>query len=184
MSLSTTIARPYAKAIFSIAKNTNTFDEWDNILSYLSLVIEDINGIAFIKNKTITQNEKIQGLLNFLISADILNDNTKVMCNNFLKILAYYNRLLNIKNIKNLYIKYVNIELNKLDAKIELATQITNDQKNEIISCIATKFNKKVSATFEINESLLGGFLIKIEDFVLDASIAGNLISLRNKIMI
>ena len=48
-----TIARPYAKAIFNIAKKNNKFDEWDNVLSYLSIITSDKNVVDLIKNKTI-----------------------------------------------------------------------------------------------------------------------------------
>lgn len=183
MSVSTTIARPYARAIFDIAKNNNTFDEWDKILSYLSNITEDKNIIDFIKNKTISHDHKAFMLNDILNLTQLFEVDIKKLCNNFIKTLAYYNRLLYISEIKNLYTKHVNAQLGKLEAFIEVAFQINNNQKDEIILCLSNKFDKKVSALFKLNEALLGGFLIKIGDTVLDASIAGNLISLRNKIM-
>lgn len=184
MSVSTTIARPYAKAIFNIAKHKSEFDEWDNILSYLSLIAENKNGIFFIKNKTIGHEKKAQIINDILISKNILNDNIKILLNNFIKTLAYYNRLIYVKDIKDIYIKYVNIYLSKIEAHIEIANNITQELKDEILKCLTKKFNKEISAVFQINESLIGGFLIKIEDSVLDASILGNLNSLKNKIIV
>lgn len=183
MSASTTIARPYARAIFDIAKNNNTFDEWDKILSYLSCITEDRNIIDFIKNKTIGHDRKSQMINDLLNFTNVFEFNTKILCNNLIKTLAYYNRLLYVSEITKLYIKHVNTQLGKLEALISLASQISNEQKDEIIVCLSNKFGKKISALFNVNEALLGGFLIKIDDTVLDASITGNLISLRNKIM-
>ncbi|HFL8819329.1 MAG TPA: F0F1 ATP synthase subunit delta [Candidatus Azoamicus sp. OHIO2] len=184
MSVSTTIARPYARAIFDIAKNNNSFDEWDNLLSYLSCILENKNINDFIKNKTICHDDKALLINNLLNLKQSFNVTTQVLCNSFVKALAYYNRLLYLNEIKNLYVKHVNTYLGKLEALIEIASNISNETKNEIIICLANKFEKKISALFNINEVLLGGFVVKIDDFVLDASIAGNLISLRNKIMV
>ncbi len=183
MSASTTIARPYARAIFDIAKNNNTFDEWDNVLSYLSFIIEDKNANDFVKNKTIGYENKALMINNILDAKSEINNNIKNLSQNFIKVLAYHGRLLYIKEIKDIYIKHVNIKLDKLETSIELATLITNEQKDEIIMSLSNKFNKKVSAIFKTNEKLLGGFLIKMGDSVIDASIAGNIVLLRNKIM-
>ena len=97
---------------------------------------------------------------------------------------AYYGRLLCIKDIYALYKNYVNIELGRIEVVIKVASAISNIQKDEIINCLANKFDKKISAFFEVDESLLGGFLVKTGDFVLDSSLIGNLNSLRTKIMI
>jgi F-type H+-transporting ATPase subunit delta len=179
----TTIARPYARAIFNIAKNKNKFDEWDNILSYLSLILCDKNAIDFIKNKTVGYDNKAHMIINLINFKNTFDPEVKLLCNNFINVLAYYGRLLYITEIKELYIKHVNSELGRVEAFVEISNAITNEQKDEIISCLSKKLNKKVTALFNVNENLLGGFLVKIDDSVLDASIAGNLISLRNKIM-
>jgi F-type H+-transporting ATPase subunit delta len=184
MSANTTIARPYARAIFDIAKNDNTFDKWDNILSYLSVILEEKIAIDFIKNKTISCDDKALIINALLKVTHVLDNKVEILCKNFIQVLAYYNRLLYIKEIKNLYTKHVNIQLERIEALIETAYDINNDQKDEIILCLSKKFDKKISALFNVNDTLLGGFLIRIGDFVLDASIAGNIISLRNKIII
>ncbi len=178
-----TIARPYAKAIFNIAKKNNKFDEWDNALSYLSFILSDPTVISFIKNKTVGYEHKSQIISTLFLAKDSLDSDVKNLCANFIKVLAYYSRLLYVNEIKALYVKHINFELGKIEAIIEISTNISNEEKENIINSLSKKFNKKVSALFKINENLLGGFLIKIGDSVLDASLMGNLISLRNKIM-
>ncbi|MCB1712159.1 MAG: F0F1 ATP synthase subunit delta [Candidatus Riesia sp.] len=178
-----TIARPYAKAIFNIAKKNNKFDEWDNVLSYLSFIISDENVVDFIKNKTIGHETKSQVISSIFFMKDSIDDSVKDLCSNFIKVLAYHSRLLYANEIKELYVKHVNFHLGKVEATVEVSAQINNEEKEEIVLCLSKKLDKKVSALFNVNENLLGGFLIRIDDSVLDASIAGNLISLRNKIM-
>ncbi|HIH2762158.1 MAG TPA: F0F1 ATP synthase subunit delta [Candidatus Azoamicus sp.] len=184
MSENITIARPYAKAIFSIAKSGDMLNEWDKVLSYLSIMMTDEVVVYFIKNKTISHELKSKLIIEFIDFQDTFNKDIQIFCINFINSLSYYGRLLYIKDIYSLYKNYVNIELGRVEAIVKVASSINNVQKEEIINCLSSKFNKKISALFEVDESLFGGFWVKTGDFVLDASIVGNLNSLRTKIMI
>ncbi len=183
MSESITIARPYAKAVFDIAKSRNMLNEWDKFLSYLSIMTNDDNVVNFIKNRTIGYNDKSRVIIDFLDSRNSFSKNIWSVCVNFVNVLAYYGRLLCVSDISILYKQYMNAELGRVEAVVKVAHAINGSQKELIVDCLSKRFNKKVSALFEIDEGLLGGFLVKTGDFVLDASIAGNLVSLRTKIM-
>ncbi len=184
MSRNITIARPYAKAIFDLAKRDKSLNEWCDLLRCLSHIINKDNISKFLKNKTISHYKKSHAIINFLDFNFFLNKSVKQLYINFINTLAYYNRLLYLKDIFILYKRYLNLELGYIDVFIKTACVINNVQKNNIINRLSKRFNKKILATFETDMSLLGGFLIKVDDFVLDASIAGNLISLRINIMI
>lgn len=184
MSENITIARPYAKAIFDIAKSGNMLTEWDKLLSYLSIMISDEIVIYFIKNKTISHELKSNLIIEVIDFQNTFSKDIQSFCINFISSLSYYGRLLCIKDIYALYKNYVNIELGRVEALVKVACSINNVQKEDIINCLSNKFNKKISALFEVDENLLGGFWVKTGDFVLDASIVGNLNSLRTKIMI
>jgi len=184
MAENITIARPYAKAVFHIAKNANMLNEWDKFLSYLSIMINDEVVVSFIKNKTISYDIKSNLIIEFIDFENTFSKDIQNLCVNFINSLSYYGRLLCVKDIYALYKNYVNIELGRIEVVIKVASTISNIQKDEIIICLANRFNKKISAFFEVDENLLGGFLIKTGDFVLDSSLIGNLNSLRTKIMI
>jgi len=184
MSENITIARPYAKAIFYIAKSNNMLNEWDKLLSYMSIMIDDEVVVNFVKNKTISHELKSNLIIDFIDFQNTFSKDIQKFCINFINSLSYYGRLLCIKDIYALYKNYVNIELGRIEAVIKVAYSINNIQKEEIINCLSKRFDKKISALFEVDEGLLGGFWVKTGDFVLDASVIGNLNSLRTKIMI
>lgn len=184
MSENMTIARPYAKAIFSLAKNSKTLDEWSNFLSYLSVITNEISIISFIKNKTIYHTEKSKNIFKLLDSCNVINENIKEKCKNFIDLLSCYGRLLCVKDIIFLYRQYVNVELNRIETIIKTAYLLNNNQKDQIVNSLSKKFDKNVLASFEINEEILGGFIVKTGDFVLDGSIIGNLNFLRSKIIV
>lgn len=184
MSEYLTIARPYAKAIFCIAKKYNSLEDWNSILSCLSNILVDINIISFIKNRTINYSDKsrvITDLFDFDVSFD---KNQHLFFVDFINVLSYYGRLLCIKDIYFLYKRYMNVEIGCIDAIVKVSCTVNNYQKDDIVNYLSKKFDKKVSAVFDVDESLIGGFLVKVGDCVLDASIAGNLSSLNTKIML
>jgi len=184
MSEYITIARPYARAIFDIAKKNDALNEWDKLLSYLSIMTSDHTVISFIKNRTIDCNDKARVIVDFLDLHDSFDKNVLNLFSNFINVLSYYGRLLCIRDIYDMYKQYMNVELGRIDAIVKVAYTLNSSQKEHIINCLAKRFDKKVSALFEIDEGLLGGFLVRTGDFVLDASITGNLVSLRTKIMV
>jgi len=184
MSENITIARPYAKAIFDIANKGDMLLEWDKLLSSLSIITENIVIENFLKNKTISYNDKSKIIIDSLKSYRALNKNLLDICINFVKILSYYGRLLCMAEIYSLYKQYMNLKLGRLDAVINIAHAVNNIQKEYIISCLSKRFNKEISALFIIDEKILGGVLIKIGDYTLDGSVNGNLISLKERIVI
>lgn len=184
MSEYITIARPYAKAIFSIAKRDNSFNEWNDFLKILFDTINDPSFENFLKNRTISFDDKSK-IINEIIELNTSFDKGLLsIFSKFLYVLAYYGRLLCIKDIYILYKKYMNIELSCIEAIVKVPYSISNSQKDNIMESLSKRFNKKVSISFEIDEMLLGGFLVKVGDFVLDASISGNLTSLSTKIIL
>jgi len=75
MSEYITIARPYAKAIFDIAKNSNSLESVDSFLNYLVNVVNDPSVISIIKNRTINYNDKSRMIIGFFDNFDFNLDN-------------------------------------------------------------------------------------------------------------
>ena len=65
-----------------------------------------------------------------------------------------------------------------MTANIVVATKITKKETDEIIKNLEKKLNKKIEATVEIDQSILGGSVITVGDTVIDASVKGQLESL------
>ena len=93
-----TIARPYARAIFSVALKHNCCANWLEYLLLLSNITSNQKVILFLKNPMICIDKKIHLL------TSCCSNTTDIIFTNFLKILATRNRLLFLSSIFKLFV--------------------------------------------------------------------------------
>ncbi len=67
--------------------------------------------------------------------------------------------------------------------RVESPTELSPSSKNGIKQFIGNSFKKEVELEFSFNPSLIGGFVLTIEDNMLDKSVKGELEKLRKKLM-
>lgn len=167
-----TIARPYAQAVFDLAKEQKKLKAWSETLSLLSQVVED-DAV-----KSVINDSKVQDTDREKLILDICKKNISKEGENFIKLLIENKRLLILPFISETFENLKANEEGSVTANIVVATKITKKETDEIIKNLEKKLNKKIEATVEIDQSILGGSLITVGDTVIDASVKGQLESL------
>ena len=167
-----TIARPYAQAVFDLAKEQSQLQVWSDTLSLLSHVVEDEAVKSVINDSKLLDTDKEKLIL------DICKKNINKEGENFVKLLIENKRLLILPFISEAFENLKANEEGSVTANIVVATKITKKETDEIIKNLEKKLNKKIEATVEIDQSILGGSVITVGDTVIDASVKGQLESL------
>jgi F-type H+-transporting ATPase subunit delta len=167
-----TIARPYAQAIFDLAKDQKKLNDWSEMLKLLSGVVENDSIKSVIQDSKILESDKEKLLFN------ICQKKISGECENLIKLLIENKRLLVLPFISDAFESLKANEENSVSAKIIVATKITKKETDEIVKNLEKKLNKKIEASVEIDESILGGSVITVGDTVIDASVKGQLQSL------
>jgi len=167
-----TIARPYAQAVFDLAKEQSQLQAWSDTLSLLSHVVEDEAVKSVINDSKLLDTDKEKLIL------DICKKNINKEGENFVKLLIENKRLLILPFISETFENLKANEEGSVTANIVVATKITKKETDEIIKNLEKKLNKKIEATVEIDQSILGGSVITVGDTVIDASVKGQLESL------
>jgi len=80
--------------------------------------------------------------------------------------------------------KLYNILNNKLPITVESAIELDDKIKERIIGKAAEKTNMTILPEYKLNKELKGGVLVRIEDWVFDASIKNQLKRLKNKLIL
>ena len=80
------------------------------------------------------------------------------------------------------YMEMYRAKHNILSTQVTTATELTEDSYNKIKAFIKQTFNADAEIDVHIDPSLIGGFILDIENTRMDASIAGQLNALKNKL--
>ena len=171
-----TLARPYAKAVFELAIESDNFDEWLNNLQFLTKLIEDPTISAAIDNPELGKNKLISILLE--VSEDHLSESAQ----SFVKILVDNQRLRAIPQIALQYEQLKAEHQGYIKVDIVSAYSLNQPQEQEIKARLNKRLGKSVDINFTVDKSLLGGFLIRAGDEVIDVSVKGRLEQLASEL--
>ena len=164
-----TIARPYAVAIFNLAKEEKTLSEWSDMLSLMSEIIknEDIN--SFINDSKVLDTDREKLILN------ICGDKINASGQNLIKLLVEYKRLSILSEITLLFEELKDKDEGVIEAEIIMAEQPDKKMVENLLIILEKKFNKKIEGKVVIDRSIVGGTKIIVGDTVIDASVRGQL---------
>lgn len=93
----------------------------------------------------------------------------------FLKVIGRHGRLGILRPIIRNARKQWDVRQNQVAVQLELAHQIDEALKQQLIDLIAQRLNTKPVVTVEINPDLIAGFVVRAGDRVFDASVRTNL---------
>ena len=164
-----TIARPYAVAIFNLAKEENALSEWSDMLSFMSGVVENKAINSFVLDSKVLDTDREQLILN--ICGDKINSSGK----NLIKLLVEYKRLLILTKITLLFEELKAKDEGVIEAEIIMADQPDKKMVENLLISLEKRFNKKIEGKVVIDRSIVGGTKIIVGDTVIDASVRGQL---------
>jgi F-type H+-transporting ATPase subunit delta len=165
----TTIARPYAQAVFETASEESKLTEWSEMLGLLEAVVTDA------QMKAVLTNPKLDAaaLSDFVLGVcgELLNETGS----NLVKVLADARRLAIIPEINNLFEQLRAEAEGVIEVAVTSAYELAADQQAAISETMAKRLGRKVEITSDIDASLIGGVVIRAGDSVIDASVKGRL---------
>lgn len=170
------IARPYAEAVFSLASESANLDLWSDMLELMSTVVSDNAMNSIIGNPSVDANKLTEILLE--IGGGHIND----QCQNLLKLLVRNKRVPVLPEISSQYEALKNQSEGTIDVVITSAFEMKPAQEKVIADALKKKFNREISISNLTDESLIGGIRIKAGDVVIDGSIKGQLGKLANEL--
>ena len=176
MSDGTTIARPYAEALFQISLDEG--QDFKDELNYLAAVLRDKNLNLYLSNPAVSKNKGKEFVLSFLPG------NFSQSLKNFFELLVDNSRVTFFEEILQQFHELENEHNKKLEAKILSAFELLDNQKDSIKERLEKKFNKKVVLSCIVDKTLIGGVTISIGDYVIDGSIKRNLEVIKNSILV
>ena len=164
-----TIARPYAVAIFDLAKEEKALSEWADMLSLMSRIIENDDINSFINDSKVLDKDREKLIL------DVCGDKINASGQNLIKLLVEYKRLSILSEITLLFEELKAKDEGVIEAEIIMADQPDKKMVANLLKSLEKRFNKKIEGKVVIDKSIIGGTKIIVGDTVIDASVRGQL---------
>lgn len=165
----TTLARPYAQAVFKTAVENNAVSAWSDMLALLAIVMQDTQMIPVFVNPKVSRQQLTQLLI------DICGNQLNANGINLLKLLVKNERLVLAPQIAKLYESFKAQQQGYIDVEVISAYALTKDEQVKLANILTQKLHKKAHISTSIDKRLLGGFLAKAGNKVIDGSIKGQL---------
>jgi F-type H+-transporting ATPase subunit delta len=178
-----TVARPYAEALFEVARDNNALDELSASLATASKLLDDGQVVMFLGEPALTDEQRLeflQGLFATAVGEGSVFAGGSQHGTNFLKLLLENGRVAALPEIAEQFEALKAQVENTIDAVITAAAPLSAAQQQEIAGSLAKKLGREVRISTEIDENLIGGAVIRAGDVVIDGSLRARLDGLAN----
>jgi len=172
----TTIARPYAEAVFQRAVETDKLDLWSDMLGLLGAMVKDPALSGLIVNPKLTTAQKTELMLE--IGGAHLDDEGQ----NLVKLLAENGRLGVIAEIANAYEQRKAEHEGTVDVFVTTAFELKPAQEEQLSNVLKAKLGREIRISSKIDPELIGGFRLSAGDMVIDGSVSGQLSQLAHEL--
>ncbi len=174
MAEPSTIARPYAEAVFMLADGAGKLADWSAAIANLSAVAADSRVRAVIGDPRLSA-AKVAGLLVSILAGKLPADGE-----NFVRVLAENGRLNVVTEIRGHFEALKNEREATVEAEIYTAFEMDQAQVADLVSRLEKKTGRKVKTRVSVDKTLIGGVKVVIGDKVIDGSVRAQLGALEN----
>jgi F-type H+-transporting ATPase subunit delta len=170
------LARVYSEALFDAAKAQGKIDLVRDQLGSLAQALEERQELRlFFFSPLFSTRERKEGLARLLVGADPIFVN-------FLKVLIDNHRMPVIFRVRRQYDALWREEHRLLPVEVTSAIEIDDEIARQIKERVEEQTGRRVELTRRVDESILGGLIVRVSNLILDASIRNQLERLRRQV--
>lgn len=172
-----TIARPYALAAFKQAKEEGKLGDWSEMIETLATIVADPLMKGLIANPRIKRDQLADLIID--VGGKALSDTGK----NFIRVLAEKGRLKYLPEVRRIFEEKRAESEGRSRVEVTSAFELNDDQKKKITSAMSKRLGTEIDLSVHVDDSLIGGVVIRAGDLVIDASLRGRMSRLANTLL-
>ena len=175
-SISAGIAERYATAMFEIAQEAKTLDKLESGVNDLAAALEASADLSdLISSPVISRSE--QGAAIDAIAAKM---KLAPVLANTLSLMAQKRRLFVLPQLVKALRARLADHRGEVTAEVITAKALTKAQSDKLAETLSGRFGKTITIETRVDESIIGGLIVKVGSKMIDTSIASKLSSLQN----
>ncbi|HEY9278727.1 MAG TPA: F0F1 ATP synthase subunit delta [Eoetvoesiella sp.] len=170
-----TIARPYAEALFASAQGDQAgLASWSGLVSELAQVASQEDVRAALTDPRLDNAQRIE------LFAGLIKSPLSTQARNFIELLVSNNRVLVLPQIAEQFELLKNRHEGTALAQITSAFALSDAQVQELVTGLEKKFGLKLKPAVTVDADLIGGVRVIVGDQVLDTSVQAQLARMRD----
>jgi F-type H+-transporting ATPase subunit delta len=169
MSSLTTLARPYAKAAFELARGADALSHWDDLLGVVSEIVTAEPMASLLGSPQVEKSQLIE------IINEALGESADQHFGDFIAVLGRNGRLPLLPEISALFRMLRQDEEQRLSVRVVSAVPLAGDQEMRLKQALAKRYQRDIELESVVDQSVLGGAVIYAGGEVIDGSLRGRL---------
>ena len=159
----------YARSLVEVAFEQDAVSTIQEEVRQILTVFAETNLKTFLSQENVTSEAKKESL-------SLFQESCSVYMNNFLEVILLNDRANILYDVLKLVLELFDQEDNTYDVTVTSASPLSEEQKARLLAIVSQKFEIKTRRLVEkIDEDLIGGFVIKAKNKVVDTSIRSQL---------
>ena len=170
-----TVARPYAEALFGAACDDKAgLAAWADLVGELAQVAENPDVREVMSDPRLENAQRVE------VFTSLIKSSLPQAVRNFIELLVENDRLLLLPIIATQFVALKIRREGPAQAEITSAFEMSEAQVSELVGALEVKFGLKLKPHVTVDHSLIGGVRVAVGDQVLDTSVKAQLARLRD----
>lgn len=178
-SLSGSVSRRYARALFQMGSDNGRFEAYGNELGGIASMVSDSSELRqALINPVVKVSEKRS-----ILQALLPRVGASAEVQRFVLLLLDRGRLTELSRIASDYQRLTDERLGRVRGTVTSATPLDGAAFEDIRQALAKRTGKQVILEAKVDPELLGGIVAQVGDLVLDGSLRSRLENLSRKLL-
>ena len=168
----------YAKSLLLLAEEKNIVDEIKQDIELIIQWFEEVEELKILLEHPVVKASKKVEILN-----SFFKDNINAYTMSFLRLIVKNKRE---NHLKSMCLDFIDLYKKRKGLKTAVLTtafELTRTHKANIKKSIENIFNSEIELKTKINEALIGGMIIQVDDKQLDVSVERQIRQLKNQFL-
>lgn len=170
------ISTRYAKALLELSEVKKIFDKVSEDAEFIFNTFAGSKELKKILANPVIDSNKKKSIVEEIFTSKVSKETM-----GFILFVVNKGREEYIFPVMKRFLQLRDKKLGFINVEISSATELSAEQKNELTDKLKNYTGKQVRLKYKIDTSILGGFIARIGDTIMDASILQQLKSLRQK---
>lgn len=164
-----TMARPYAKAVFEYAAGAGDLENWSNVLALLAAVVTEEKVQVFLSSPATTQEQQASAV------TSLCGEELSPQQANLISVLAENRRLPLLPDISVQFEALKSSREKSIQIEVISAGDLSAEQQQKLAAALSARLERQVSMEVKVDKNLIGGAVVRAGDTVIDGSVRGRL---------